>query len=174
MSGNGTEDAGSTGANLGEFGRIARYFRPLSSGFPGALDLVDDAALLDVPADRELVVTMDALVEGVHFLPGDPPADLAVKVLGVNVSDLAAMAADPYCYTLAIALPRERGDAWLAAFADGLARAQRIFGIVLAGGDSVSTPGPLSLTVMASGTVPRGRALKRGGGRAGDHVYVSG
>ncbi|HEV7370933.1 thiamine-phosphate kinase [Arenibaculum sp.] len=162
------------GDRLGEFDRIDRFFRPLAAGNPASLGLTDDAALLALAPDRELVVTTDALVEGVHFLPGDPPADVAVKALGVNVSDLAAMAADPLGYTLALAMPRGCDDAWLEAFAGGLAEAQRLFAIALLGGDSVATPGPLVISVTAMGTVPKGRALRRGTARAGDAVFVTG
>ena len=84
--------------SAGEFGRIDRYLKPLAAGFPGALGLTDDAAVFGIPADRELVITTDALVAGVHFLPDDPPADIAAKLLRVNLSDLAAMAADPLAY----------------------------------------------------------------------------
>lgn len=159
---------------LGEFGRIDRFFKPLAAGSPGSLGLTDDAALFGLAPGRELVVTTDAVVGGVHFLPGDPPAEVAVKALGVNVSDLAAMAADPLGYTLALAMPKGCDDAWLAAFAGGLAEAQRLFAIGLLGGDSVATPGPLVVSVTALGTVPAGRALRRNGARAGDAVFVTG
>jgi thiamine-monophosphate kinase len=162
------------GAPLGEFGRIDRFFKPLAASSPASLGLTDDAAVLPAAAGRDTVVTTDALVEGVHFLPDDPPATLAFKALGVNVSDLVAMAADPLGYTLAIALPAARGEDWLAAFVQGLGEAQEHFGIPLLGGDSVSTPGPLTLSVTALGGVPAGRALRRGGGRPEDAVYVSG
>lgn len=162
------------GAPLGEFDRIDRFFKPLAASSPASLGLTDDAAVLPAVAGRDTVVTTDALVEGVHFLPDEPPGTLAVKALGVNVSDLVAMAAEPLGYTLALALPPGRGDDWLAGFAQGLGEAQERFGIPLLGGDSVSTPGPLTLSVTALGGVPAGGALRRGGGRAGEAVYVSG
>lgn len=165
---------GEGGVPLGEFGRIDRFFKPLAASSPASLGLTDDAAVLPAAAGRDTVVTTDALVEGVHFLPDDPPAALAFKALGVNVSDLVAMAADPLGYTLAIALPAARGEDWLAEFVQGLGEAQERFGIPLLGGDSVSTPGPLTISVTALGGVPAGRALRRGGGRPGDAVYVSG
>lgn len=158
----------------GEFARIDRWFRPLAAGFPGALGLTDDAAVFAPDPGRELVVTMDALVAGVHFLPDDPPGDIAAKLLRVNLSDLAAMAADPLAYTLATALPRSIDDAWLSAFTDGLAADQRRFGIHLAGGDSVSTPGPVTLAVTAFGQVDAGRALRRSGARPGECLFVTG
>lgn len=159
---------------LGEFGRIARLLRPLAAGFPGALDLTDDAAVFAPPPGHELVVTTDAMVEGVHHLPDDPPGDVAAKLLRVNLSDLAAMGADPLAYTLTTALPRTVGDDWLAAFAAGLAADQARFGIALMGGDSVSVPGVPLLSVTAVGTVPAGRAVRRSGARPGDLVAVTG
>jgi thiamine-monophosphate kinase len=161
-------------APLGEFGRIARLLRPLAAGFPGALDLTDDAAVFAPPPGRDLVVTTDAMVEGVHYLPDDPPGDVAAKLLRVNLSDLAAMGADPLAYTLTTALPQSVDDGWLAAFAAGLAADQVRFGIALMGGDSVSVPGVPVLSVTAVGTVPAGRAVRRGGARAGDAIAVTG
>lgn len=159
---------------LGEFGRIARFFAPLASAAPGALGLTDDAALVDCPPGERLVVTVDAMVEGVHFLADDPPELVARKLVRVNLSDLAAMAARPVGYFLTTALPKSRGDDWLAGFAAGLAQDQAEFGITLLGGDSVSTPGPVSLTLTALGRVPAGAEVRRGGARPGDLVFVSG
>jgi len=159
---------------LGEFERIDRFLRPLAAGSPGALGLVDDAALLDVPAHRRLVVTTDTMVESVHYLPDTAPESVARKLLRVNLSDLAAMGAEPRAYALSLALPQALGTDWLARFADGLRADQEVFGIGLLGGDSVSTPGPPVLTATLFGEVDRGRALLRGGGRAGDTVWVSG
>jgi thiamine-monophosphate kinase len=160
--------------SAGEFGRIDRYLKPLAAGFPGALGLTDDAAVFGIPPDRELVITTDALVAGVHFLPDDPPADIAAKLLRVNLSDLAAMAAEPMAYSLVTSLPADIGDDWLAAFAAGLAEDQQRYGIHLMGGDSVSTSGPVTLSVTAFGLVPRGQALRRGTAGADDLVFVSG
>jgi len=160
--------------HLGEFERIARFFAPLAQGFPGALGLTDDAALITPPPGRDLAVTTDTMVQGVHFMGDEPPGLIAAKLLRVNLSDLAAMGAAPLAYTLNIALPAETGDDWLRAFADGLAADQRAFDIGLAGGDSVSTPGPVCLTVTAMGSVETGRALRRGGAQTGDIIYVSG
>ncbi len=162
---------------LGEFDRIDRFFAPLSRGAEGAFGLTDDAALLPAIADGAAwVVTVDALVAGVHFLPDDPPDLVARKALRVNLSDLAAMVAAPYGYTLALALPPGLTDpeAWLEAFARGLRAYQETYGVHLLGGDSVSTPGPVSLSVTAFGTVPRDRALRRSGARPGDDLWVSG
>lgn len=162
------------GSGLGEFGRIATYFRPLAAGVPGAFDLTDDAAVLDVPPDQQLVVTSDAMVAGVHFLPGDDPGLLAHKLLAVNMSDLAAKGAEPLAYNLVIALPRGTDDAWVAAFATGLGAAQRLFRIGLSGGDSVSTHGPMTLSITAFGIVPRTTMIRRKGARLQDAVFVTG
>jgi thiamine-monophosphate kinase len=159
---------------LGEFGRIDRFFRPLAAGFPGARGLADDAAVFAVPDGQELVVTTDAMVAGVHFLPGESPADVAAKLLRVNLSDLAAMGATPYAYTLVTVWPRGLADDWVADFAAALAREQALAGIALAGGDSVSTPGPMTLVITAFGMVPQGAALPRCGARPGDEVFVTG
>jgi thiamine-monophosphate kinase len=158
----------------GEFHRIAAYLRPLTRGMPGALDLRDDAALMSVPAGRELVLTADTLVEGVHFIGDEPPDRLARKALRVNLSDLAAMGAKPTGYLLSMSLPARIGDDWVAGFCEGLAADQAAFGWALLGGDSTATPGPVSIAVTALGTVEAGAALQRAGGRAGDALYVSG
>jgi thiamine-monophosphate kinase len=157
---------------LGEFERIQRYFVPLAG--PGGLELADDAALLDCAPGRRLVVTADAIVAGVHYLPDDPPALVARKLLRVNLSDLAAMGARPLHYVLTTALPAELGPEWLARFAEGLAEDQRRYGIDLLGGDSVRTPGPAVLSLTAIGEVEAGREIRRRGAQPGDLVWVSG
>jgi thiamine-monophosphate kinase len=159
----------------GEDAMIARWFRPLASMFPGAFDLRDDAAVIAPPDGADLVVTTDALIAGVHFFADDAPADIAFKALAVNVSDLAAKAALPLAYSLALALPRATAADWLQGFADGLRTAQEDFGIALSGGDTTVSPsGPLTIAVTAFGTVPRGGAVRRGAAGAGDSLYVSG
>ena len=162
------------GGGLGEFGRIARFFRPLAASVSGALGLADDAAVLTVEAGLELVVTTDAIVAGVHFLASDAPEDIARKALRVNLSDLAAKGATPYAYTLTLALGREIGDAWVERFAAGLAEDQSRFGIGLVGGDSVSTEGPIWVSVTAFGLTESGRMVRRSGARPGDRVFVTG
>ncbi len=158
----------------GEFDFIAKRLRPLAAGAPGALDLLDDAALLDPPPGAELVLTKDAMVAGVHFLSHDPPAQIAQKLLRVNLSDLAAMGAAPLGYLLALARAQDTAEAWLTGFCQGLAVDQAEFEIALLGGDTVSTPGPLTLSLTAIGQVPKGRALRRSTARAGDEIWVSG
>jgi thiamine-monophosphate kinase len=161
------------GQTLGEFGRIQRFFAPLATA-TGALGLLDDAAVLALEPGERLVLTMDTIVEGVHFLPTDPADLVARKLLRVNLSDLAAMGAKPVGYLSSIALPRRCDDAWVGRFATGLAEDQAAFGISMLGGDSVSTPGPVTLTVTALGIVEAGREIRRSGARPGDLVLVSG
>jgi thiamine-monophosphate kinase len=157
-----------------EFALIARHFRPLAAAAPGALALTDDAALLDPPPGRTLVLAADAMVAGVHFLPDDPPETIGRKLLRVNLSDLAAMGAAPVGYLMTTALSRETGDAWLAAFSAGLGEDQARFGCFLLGGDTVSTTGPVTLSLTIIGSVAPGAALRRGGAQAGDELWVSG
>jgi len=157
---------------LGEFERIARFFAPLAA--PGALGLTDDVAVIDGPDGEEYVLKTDAIVEGVHFLPDDPPDLVARKLLRVNLSDLAGKGAAPVGYLLMTALPRSRDEDWLAAFAAGLAADQIAYGIGLLGGDSTATEGPATLSATVIGRVARGRAVLRSTAKPGDLVYVSG
>jgi thiamine-monophosphate kinase len=158
--------------SLGEFGRIARFFAPLA--LPGGLKLRDDVALIDGRRGEQYVLKADAIVEGIHFFADDPPADIARKLLRINLSDLAAKGATPVGYLLSMALPRSHGDRWVAAFARGLAADQKKFRIGLFGGDSDATRGPAVLSLTAIGRVAKGRAMLRSGARVGDIVYVSG
>ena len=155
-----------------EFARIARHFRPLAG--PGALGLLDDAAVFAPPPGRELVMTADAIVEGVHFLPGTAPDLIARKLLRVNLSDLAAMGAAPLGYLVTISVPRTLGENWFAGFAAGLAMDQAAFGISRLGGDTTETPGPLTLSLTAVGHVAPGAAILRSGARSGDDLWVTG
>jgi thiamine-monophosphate kinase len=157
----------------GEEALIAEYWAPLAAGFEGAYGLKDDCATLEPPPGNELVVTTDALIEGVHFLPAADAADVAWKALAVNVSDLVAKGATPLAYVMHVALP-EVDRAWLASFAAGLAAAQRAFGCPLAGGDTDRTPGPRTVSITAFGCMPKGRMVRRGTARPNDLVYVSG
>ena len=156
----------------GEFELIRRHFAPLAA--PSALGLRDDAATLAPPPGDELVLTVDAMVQGVHFLPDDAPALVARKLLRVNLSDLAAKGARPLGYLLSAAWTAELPEDWIAAFAGGLAEDQRQFGCPLLGGDTVSTPGPLWFSLTAIGCVEAGSMLRRDGARPGDLVFVSG
>ena len=155
----------------GEDSLIARYFRPLATD-PGAFALGDDAAILKALGD-DLVVTTDAIVEGVHFLSDDPPDTIARKALGVNLSDLAAKGAQPAGCVLTLAL-RASDDGWLKPFAQALGEDTIRFGCPLLGGDTVSTPGPLMISVTAFGRVPEGKMVRRSGAQHGDLVVVTG
>jgi thiamine-monophosphate kinase len=157
-----------------EFELIARLFAPLANSAPGAFGLTEDAATIAPSPGEELVVTMDALVEGVHFLRSDPPDSIAKKSLRMNLSDLAAKGAAPMAYLLALSLPDWTDFAWLEAFARGLGEDQRKFNISLIGGDTTHTPGPLTLAITAFGSIPRGTMLRRSGAKAGDILFVSG
>src|SRR5882672_5109177 len=159
---------------LGEFALIAKLFAPLAAKDDGAFGLKDDAATLSLPPGDELVVTVDTLVEGVHFLRDDPASLIARKALRVNLSDLAAKGAQGMNYLLALSLPHWIDDSWLASFAAGLAEDQARYGVTLLGGDTTSTPGPLALSITALGSVPAGRMLRRAGAKPGDLVFVSG
>jgi len=155
-----------------EFGIIGRHFRPLAG--PGALDLEDDAAVFAPPPGRELVIAADAMVAGVHYLPDDPAAGVARKLLRVNLSDLAAMGAVPLGYLLTVSAPTDTPDGWFADFAAGLAADQAAFGVTLLGGDTTSTPGPITLSLTIIGHVAPGTAIRRRGARPGDEVWVTG
>ncbi len=159
---------------MDEFDQIAALFRPLTFGAPEALDLMDDAAVIAGRPGFDLVITKDAMVEGVHFLKHDPPDLTARKLLRVNLSDLAAKGATPFCYFLAVAWPPAYDEVRRGLFADGLRRDQLAYGLSLLGGDTVSTPGPLTLSVTLLGWVEAGRMVKRSGARVGDIVLVSG
>ena len=158
----------------GEFGLIARFFRPLSRAAPGAFALGNDGALLTPPEGRSLVVTKDLMVAGVHYPEGEEPSIFARRLLRVNLSDLAAMGATATAYALGLALPQDAGDAWVEAFAAGLAHDQEAFGVALIGGDTVATRGPAVLSLTAFGTVEGDACLTRSGAGAGDDIYVSG
>jgi len=157
---------------MDEFGIIARYFAPLAGA--GAFGLADDAALLPARPGQDLVVTTDAIAEGVDFFGFDPAFTIAQKALRVNLSDLAAKGAVPAHYLLNLSLPHTVTPDWLAGFADGLARDQAEFGITLLGGDTAATDGALAIGVTAFGFVPAGGMVTRGGARPGEHVYVTG
>lgn len=157
-----------------EFSEIARLFRPLTGGAPGAFDLMDDAAVVPQRPGFDLVVTKDAMVEGVHFPAGEAPDLIARKLLRVNLSDLAAKAAEPFACFLAVAWPANFGPAQRAAFARGLGDDLAAYGVALMGGDTVSTPGPFTASLTALGWVPEGRMVRRAGARPGDVIAVSG
>ncbi len=155
-----------------EFSRIAKYFAPLAG--EAGRGLLDDAAVFSPPPGRDLVLTTDQMLEGIHFLPHDAPDLIARKLLRRNLSDLAAMAAVPLSYLLTTALPPHIGDEWLAAFAAGLAQDQAEYGVHLIGGDSSSSQRHISLSATFIGYTAPGAALSRNGARAGDDIWVTG
>ncbi|MGU9643706.1 thiamine-phosphate kinase [Salmonella enterica subsp. houtenae serovar 16:z4,z23:-] len=156
----------------GEFSLIARYFdRVRSSRLDVETGIGDDCALLNIPEKQMLAISTDTLVAGNHFLPDIDPADLAYKALAVNLSDLAAMGADPAWLTLALTLP-EVDEPWLEAFSDSLFELLNYYDMQLIGGDT--TRGPLSMTLGIHGYIPAGRALKRSGAKPGDWIYITG
>jgi len=155
----------------GEDALIARYFKPLATD-PGAFNLVDDAAILK-PSGDDIVVKTDAIIEGVHFFPDDPPDTIGRKALRVNLSDLASKGATPAGFLLTLAL-RGADDAWLAPFARGLGEDAAQYGCPLLGGDTVSTPGPVMISIAALGRVPVGKMVHRSGAKPGDRIVVTG
>ncbi|MFL6792861.1 MAG: thiamine-phosphate kinase [Bradyrhizobium sp.] len=155
----------------GEDSLIARYFKPIASD-PGALNLDDDAAILKASGD-DIVVTTDAILEGVHFLRDDPPDTVARKALRVNLSDLAGKGATPAGFVLTLAL-RSADEAWLKPFAEALGEDAVRFDCPLLGGDTVSTPGPLMISITAFGRVHSIKMVHRSGAKPGDRVVVTG
>jgi thiamine-monophosphate kinase len=157
---------------MDEFELIAHFFAPLAG--EGAFGLRDDVALLPQAPGHDLIVTTDTVVEGIDFFAADPPDTVAQKALRVNLSDLAAKGANPAGYLLNLSLPRHVTAAWLEAFASGLARDQKEFGLPLLGGDTGAIEGPLCIAISAFGHVPQGKMVKRSTARIGDAVYVTG
>jgi thiamine-monophosphate kinase len=161
-----------TARNISEFDLIDNYFTGVT---PIREDVVlgigDDAALLRLPQGKDLAVSIDTLVAGVHFFPDISPADLGHKVLAVNLSDLAAMGAEPAWATLALTLP-VIDDQWIGEFCRGFGELATCHNLQLIGGDTTS--GPLSITVQAHGLLPTGKGLTRGGAQVGDDIYVTG
>ena len=158
----------------GEFDEIARLFRPLTGGAAGAFELLDDAAVVPQRAGYDLVVTKDAIVEGVHFLADDAPDLIARKLLRMNLSDLAAKAAQPFACFLAVAWPPAYGPAEREAFAAGLGEDLQAFGVQLLGGDTVCDAGSLHRQPDRAGLALAGRMVRRATARAHDLIGVSG
>ncbi len=152
---------------------IARYFRPLATQ-PGAFGLGDDAAILTPPPGCDLVLTTDGVIAGVHFFADDPADSVARKVLRMNLSDLAAKGARPAGFLISVALPASVEENWLAAFTAGLGEDAQRYECPLLGGDTDRTPGPISVSIAAFGTVPHGKMVRRSTAAAGDCVVVTG
>ncbi|MFP4313458.1 MAG: thiamine-phosphate kinase [Alphaproteobacteria bacterium] len=158
---------------MGEFEIIERYFLPLTKDRKEAQGFQNDAAILDIPYGKQVVVTSDTLSEGTHFLDSQEPDTVASKALRTNLSDLAAMGAKPYCYQLCLSLPEFKED-WIAKFTHGLERDQNYYGLFLSGGDTTSIKGPLTISITAFGLVDEGKAVPRNGAKAGDLVFLTG
>lgn len=159
---------------MNEFEAIERFFAPLTQNQPGAAGLKNDGAILSVPPGFEIAVTTDTLNAGTHFLAGENPANIARKALRVNLSDLTAMGARPYCYQLALAFPQKPDESWLAQFTGALLEDQKTYGLFCSGGDTTSIHGALSVSITALGLVPAGQALTRAGAKPGDFIVITG
>jgi len=159
---------------MDEFGLIEKYLAPLAIGHKGALSLLDDAAIISSRKDYELIITKDAIAEGVHFLPNTSPELIAKKLLRTNLSDIAAMGGVPKYYLIAAMLTGAIDEKWIGRFSKSLGEEQKIFGIHLIGGDTIKHSGPLSFSLTMIGEVKKGAALKRSGAKPGDGIYVSG
>lgn len=159
-------------AGPGEFELIEGLFAKLAG--PGGLLLKDDAAILQPTSGYDLVLTKDAIAAGRHYLAGDPPGDVARKLLRVNLSDLAAKGACPKAYLLACAWGEGVDYGWIEGFCAALAEDQAAYQIELLGGDTIRVEGPTVLSLTAIGDVPSGQMVRRAGARMGDDVYVTG
>ncbi|MBL4574051.1 MAG: thiamine-phosphate kinase [Gammaproteobacteria bacterium] len=160
--------------NHSEFAIIRRFFATSKLSFPREgieLGIGDDAALIDVPANKLLAMSMDVLISGIHFPADAAPSLIANRALAVNLSDLAAMGAEPYCFTLGLVLPESNGK-WLADFSGGLEHLAKQYNCPLVGGDM--SAGPMSISIQVQGLVDRNRAARRSGANVGDKIYVSG
>lgn len=158
--------------SVSEFEIIRRYFtRPADQLTDVVLGVGDDAAIVRARSDRELVIAADVINEGIHFPSNTPARAVGHKALAVNLSDLAAMGADPAWFTMTISLP-SIDEQWLGEFADGLFELADRHAVTLIGGDTVR--GPLSVSITAIGQVPTGAGLRRSGAKAGDFIFVSG
>ncbi len=152
---------------------LTRYLRPLATNFAPARQLLDDAAILE--PEESLAISTDTLVGGVHFPAEALSAEqVARRALRVNLSDLAASGARPFCYFLALQLPPGTNPVWMAGFASGLGQDQVRFGLHLAGGDTVRTPGPLAVSITVLGRTRRDETLSRTCAAAGDMLLVTG
>jgi thiamine-monophosphate kinase len=160
-------------SNMGERARIARYFAPLAAAEAGSFSLTDDAAVLAPPDGQQLVITTDSVIEAIHVLPGATPQQFAQKLMRRNLSDLAAMGANPWRYTLNLHTPTKLPTSWFADFAATLQQEQERFGLTLVGGDSTSGGDAIHCTMTCFGLLD-GAALRRNGATKGDDIYVSG
>lgn len=158
----------------GEFDQIKNFMAPLAAKAKGAFDLKNDGAVFSCAPELEWVISTDTLIADVHFFADDRPEDIATKILGVNLSDLAAMGATPRYYTLNASYPKNIAPEWIARFAGQLDNLQKHYQFFLLGGDTTATPGPLCFSLTALGTVPKGRSLQRDTAQIGDLIFVTG
>lgn len=159
--------------HLGEFELIERYLRPLAND-PNAFGLTDDAALLDVPDGKQLVVSKDVLIAGRHFFVDDPPNRIAQKALRTNVSDLIAKGATPYRFSLGLVFPKAPKAEFMDSFTSGLRADQELYGWSLIGGDTTKSLSDFMISITAYGLCDEGGMIKRAGAQPGDAVFVSG
>ncbi len=159
---------------LGEEAIIQQFLAPLAAGYSGAFGLKDDCAAITPTPGHDLIVKTDPIAAGVHFFPDDAPEHIGWKALAVNVSDLAAKAAVPRAYLMALSFPVAPTRDWMQRFARGLGEAQAAFGMHLIGGDTDRRPGPITVSITVFGEVPIGKMVRRGTARPGDQIYVSG
>ena len=157
-----------------EFEIIRQYFAPLAATAEGAFNLTDDAATIPQTDGFDTVVTTDAIVAGVHFLDDETPSNIAAKLCGSNLSDLAAMGAKPVGFTLACAWPKGTSLNTISEFAEGLREWVDGYDFPLLGGDTVSTEGPATFSLTAIGKVATGKCLRRNGAKVGDKIFVTG
>lgn len=159
---------------MDEISLIQRFWEPLGRAVthPAVREGIgNDGAVIRCDAGQDTVIAVDTLVEGIHFPAAIDGYALGWRALAVNLSDLAAMGAEPVCYTLALTLPSADGD-WLEAFSRGLLDLSSRYGVQLVGGDT--TRGPVAVTIQVQGRVPSGTAMRRGGANPGDRICVSG
>jgi len=159
---------------MNEFEMIQQYFLPLTMGRKEAEGLQDDAAILDIPEGYDLVISSDTLNGGTHFLKKETPAHIAHKALRVNLSDMAAMGAQPLCYQMNLAFSQFPDEEWVKGFSAALLSDNEAFGVFCSGGDTTVAEGPLLVSITVTGLVPKGQAVKRSTAQAGDLVVLTG
>ena len=159
---------------MSEFSIIEDFFLPLTENREEALNLKDDCAILNIPEGKSLVMTSDTLNLGVHIFENAHAADIAHKALRTNLSDLASMGAEPYCYQLCVAFPEPPTKEWLGAFTAALKADQKRFKIFCSGGDTTSSKGHLSITITALGTTEKAAEISRKNASTGQKIITSG
>ena len=157
---------------MNEFDYINKYFKPLTNKF--ALNLKNDAAIFNQKSTLDLIISTDTLAEGIHFFGNEEPADIAKKSLRVNLSDIAAMGAEPIFYNLSLSLPKEKAKTFIPKFAKGLRDDQEKFKIKLIGGDLTSSLKHINITITIFGKTLKNRSIPRNASKVGDFLYVSG